>query len=57
MEFITNYFQENNTQQLLLDWGLNLVIALAMFIIGRWVARVVTKSVRKLLAPIFHERL
>ena len=49
MEFITNYFQENNTQQLLLDWGLNLVIALAMFIIGRWVARAVTKSVRKLL--------
>ena len=49
MEFISNFFTENNLQQLAVDWGLNLVAALVIFIVGRWIARAVTRTLRKLL--------
>jgi small conductance mechanosensitive channel len=49
MEFITNYFQDTDLQTLLMDWGVKIVAALAIFIIGRWIARALTRTLRKVL--------
>ena len=37
------------SQGLLADWGLKVLAALAIFIIGRWVARGVRRGVRRML--------
>lgn len=42
-----------NYQQIITDyvipWGINIVLALAIFVIGKWLANVIVKSVKKLM--------
>jgi small conductance mechanosensitive channel len=47
MEAIKKYFAENDWQNLSIEWGVNILTALAIFIIGRWIARGVTRALRR----------
>lgn len=49
MELLTDFFKDNGMQQVWMVWGMNLVIALAIFIVGRWIAKAVTRALRKVL--------
>ncbi|MFT5140901.1 MAG: small conductance mechanosensitive channel [Lysobacterales bacterium] len=49
MDAITEYLAASDWQQLLIDWGLNLITALAIFIIGRWLARMVCRALKRVL--------
>ena len=49
MDAIAEFFRNNDMQQLAVQWGFNIVIALAIFIIGKWVAKSITKAFRKVL--------
>lgn len=49
MDSITEYLAAHNWQQLSIDWGLNILTALAIYIIGRWIARLVSNAFRKVL--------
>lgn len=50
MENFKQYLSELDWQQLAVDWGLALVVALAIFIVGRWIARAITRTLKKLLS-------
>ncbi len=47
MDFFSDFFKNTDMQQLMTDWGLNLVIAIAIFVIGRWLAKMITRMARK----------
>jgi small conductance mechanosensitive channel len=49
MDAIKEYFATVDWQTMVMDWGVKIVIALAIFIIGRWVARALTKALRRVL--------
>jgi small conductance mechanosensitive channel len=49
MEAITNYFADTDWQTLAMDSGMNLVIALAIFIVGKWIARAISKAFKRVL--------
>lgn len=49
MDAIKELLQNNDLEQLILGWALQLLIAFAIFIIGRWTARAVTRTFRRLL--------
>ena len=48
MESIMNWFTDN--QPMLIEFGLKVIVAIAIFMIGKLVARIVSKGVSKLLA-------
>jgi len=49
MEVITNYINDANIVDLLISGVINLVVALAIFIVGKWIARMVQNTLEKLL--------
>ena len=49
MEAITNFITDANIVDMLIGFAINLVIALAIFIVGRWIARIVQNTLEKIL--------
>lgn len=49
MDAINSYITDNNIIDLLISSGLNLLIALAIFVIGKWIAKMVQNTLEKLL--------
>jgi small conductance mechanosensitive channel len=49
MEAINEYIANSNIVEVLMNGAINLVIALAIFVIGRWIARMVQNTLEKLL--------
>jgi small conductance mechanosensitive channel len=49
MDKITHLFENTDFIALGMQWGVRIVLALAIFVIGRWIARWITSSVRKLM--------
>jgi small conductance mechanosensitive channel len=49
MDAIRSFLGNTNIQELVFGWGLKIVIALLIFFVGRWIARWVTRSLRKVL--------
>jgi small conductance mechanosensitive channel len=48
MEMLTTWFTDN--QQMLIDFGIKLIVALAIFIIGKFISRLISTGVGKLLS-------
>jgi small conductance mechanosensitive channel len=49
MEAINEYIANSNIVEVLMNGAINLVIALAIFVIGRWIARMVQNTLEKIL--------
>lgn len=49
MDAISNYITESNIVDLLISGGINLLIAIAIFVVGKWIARMVQNTFEKLL--------
>jgi small conductance mechanosensitive channel len=49
MEALNNYIAENNIVDMLISGGLNLLIALAIFVVGKWIARIAQNTLEKVL--------
>ena len=49
MESIGTFLENNDFQQLALSWGLKIITALLIFIVGRWISRWVVKAFRRAL--------
>ena len=49
MELYTENYQQVITDYVI-PWGINIVLALAIFVIGKWLANVLVNSVKKLMA-------
>ncbi|NIM70683.1 MAG: mechanosensitive ion channel [Xanthomonadales bacterium] len=49
METIKAFLEANDLQQIIVQWGLKALLALAIFVVGRWIARFVNKALRRLL--------
>ncbi len=49
MEAINDYISNSNIVGVLMNGAINLVIALAIFVIGRWIARIVQNTLEKIL--------
>lgn len=49
LERLRDFLLNSDWQALFFQWGLGLVIALTIFVIGRWVARAVTRALRRLM--------
>ena len=49
MESIRTFLENNDFQQLTLGWGLKIITALLIFIVGRWISRWVVKAFRRAL--------
>ena len=49
MDAIKEYFANIDWQTMAMGWGVKIVIALAIFIVGRWIARTLTKALRRVL--------
>lgn len=49
MENVKEFLANTDWQQMALDWGLKLVVALAIFFVGRWIARTLTHTLRKVM--------
>jgi small conductance mechanosensitive channel len=49
MEAINEYIANSNIVEVLMNGAINVVIALAIFVIGRWIARMVQNTLEKLL--------
>ncbi|MBT8061900.1 MAG: mechanosensitive ion channel [Gammaproteobacteria bacterium] len=43
------FLSEVEWQQFVIDWGLKLIVAIAIFVIGRWIARAITNTLKKFL--------
>jgi small conductance mechanosensitive channel len=50
MEAITEFFSNEELMPLLMDWAFKLILALVIYVIGKWVSRRVTNLVRRLLS-------
>ena len=49
MEAFMEFFTDDEFMPLLIDWAVKIVLALAIYVIGKWVAHRVTHLVRKLM--------
>jgi len=49
MQEIKDFFTDPEFIDMLIGWGLNLVIALVIFIVGKWIARIIQNTLEKLL--------
>ena len=49
MEEIKNFFNDTNFVELLMNGALNLVVALVIFIVGKWIARIAQNMLEKIL--------
>jgi len=49
MEAFMEFFTDDGLLPMLIDWAVKIVLALAIYVIGKWVARRVTKLVSKLM--------
>jgi len=49
MDAINEYITNSNIVEVLMNGAINLVIALAIFVIGRWIARMVQNTLEKIL--------
>ena len=49
MDAISNYITESNIVDLLISGGINLLIAIAIFVVGKWIAQMVQNTFEKLL--------
>lgn len=49
MDEVKAFLANTDWQQMALEWGLKLVVALAIFVIGGWIARALTRALRKVL--------
>jgi len=49
MEKVGVWLASTDLTALAMDWGLKLIAALAIFVIGRWLARLITRNLRKLM--------
>ena len=49
MDAISNYISESNIVELLINGGINLLIAIAIIVVGKWIARMVQNMFEKLL--------
>lgn len=49
MDAIKDYFTNSNIVEVLINGAINLAIALVIFIVGRWIARMVQNTLEKLL--------
>lgn len=49
MENVKEFLANTDWQQMALDWGLKLVVALAIFFVGRWIAKTLTHTLRKVM--------
>jgi small conductance mechanosensitive channel len=49
MQDIKDFFTNPDFIDMLIGWGLNLVIAIVIFIVGKWVAHIVQNTLEKLL--------
>ena len=47
MNNIRTFLENNDFQQLALGWGLKIITALLIFIVGRWISRWAVKAFRK----------
>lgn len=47
LEDIKNFLTSDEFIPMLTEWGMKLILALAIFIIGRWVAKVITRAFRR----------
>lgn len=49
MDKVKDFLANSDWQNLAVDWGIKLVVALAIFVIGRWIARALTRTLGKVL--------
>ncbi len=49
MESIRTFLENSDFQQLTLGWGLKIITALLIFVVGRWISRWVVKAFRRAL--------
>ncbi|HMB59061.1 MAG TPA: mechanosensitive ion channel domain-containing protein [Xanthomonadales bacterium] len=49
MEDIKQFFMNEDLLPMLFDWGVKLVLAIVIYIVGKWIARLITKSLNKLM--------
>lgn len=49
MESITKFFENTDFMALGMTWGGRLLLALVIFVIGRWVARAITNSLKRVM--------
>ena len=49
MKEIQNFFNDGNLVEMLINGAINLVVAVIIFVVGKWLARVVQNSIEKLL--------
>lgn len=49
MKEIKDFFTDPDFIDMLISWGLNLVIAAVIFIVGKWIARIIQNTLEKLL--------
>ena len=47
LEDITNYLTSDKIVPLITEWGMKLLLALVIFFIGRWVAKLITRAFRR----------
>lgn len=47
LEDIKNFLTSDEFIPMLTEWGMKLILALAIFIIGRWVAKIITRAFRR----------
>ena len=47
LEEIKNFLTSDEFIPMLTEWGMKLILALAIFIIGRWVAKIITRAFRR----------
>ncbi|MCW8925371.1 MAG: mechanosensitive ion channel, partial [Xanthomonadales bacterium] len=49
MQEIKAFFTDPDFIDMLINWGLNLVIAAVIFFVGKWIARIIQHTLEKLL--------
>ena len=49
MEEIQNFFNDGNFVEMLINGAINLVVAAIIFVVGKWLARMIQNSIEKLL--------
>ena len=49
MDAIRTFIENNDIQQLAMSWGIKIVVALIIFIVGRWIAKALTRSFRRVV--------
>ena len=47
MEAITDFFKNADLLPMLSDWAIKLVLALAIYVIGKWIVKKITSTIKK----------